>query len=218
MGDIRRKYKLLSGWLLSLILLIVACSACTKTVVKRVPKAFVDTVYIDTAATRNWGEGPSKVVILDPIVDSLSVIWRENEEVQGPEFIACMDAERVSATIYNAGLPISVQFWQVIGFEIQNLPSTRKSSAVPDCNGYPGILHSHPILPHTEGPFKGRPGITCHRSNEDRKLFWQYGREFSVIFCGPNDYRWYTRNGEQGGQGYGHISWSQLYLEKLSTH
>lgn len=200
----------MSRWILPLLLLIGSCAACSNQAVRYVPLVVVDTVFVDTAATREWGRGPSRVVIPDEIVDSLSVLWIENERVEGPEFVTCLSADKFSYVVFHGGFPAEVQGWRVTGFEVAQINATRTSADEADCagKGFQGRLHSHPILTFKRGPNKGKPALTCQRSDVDRYSFWKYRNNFEVVFCGPRDFRWYTRNGEQGGSGIGKIIWS----------
>ena len=197
-------------WFLALCLLIGACSACTKVV--KVPvvhnRVVKDTVFVDT---RMWGAEPSAVTFDSTVIAELSQRWINNESVRGPEFVACLEAEVERDVLFTSRGVVPLRKWRVTDYTIaEDSLATRKTTSA-SCEGYEGRAHSHPILTYPRGPFRGKRGITCHRSHVDRKSFWSEQMSFEVVLCGPRSYRWYTRNGEQGGVNYGGISWTVPY-------
>jgi hypothetical protein len=102
---------------------------------------------------------------------------------QTVEWAACLEAEETAGIYYVTKVVVAPQ----TGNDSLGIPYY-------DCKGYPGRLHTHLVM---GGYFRHQK--MCQRSYPDLKSFWQRRYRFEVIWCGEDSYRWYTRNGEQGG-------------------
>lgn len=138
---------------------------------------------------RIWGGGPTEVVVPPPILDSLGALWEEADSV---EFAACLEGDVEGRAVWVDGERRPNDFaWFLTDVVRVDLVETSRTSAkmpVKACDAFPGRVHSH-------------PGGTCNRSLQDLRSFWLSQYQFEVVMCGPESYRWYTANGEQGGQG-----------------
>jgi hypothetical protein len=152
--------------------------------------------------TTFYGSLPVHVEIEPLVLEALSSVWAQNEQVGGPEFLFCpvdhiVPLERGMGTAY-----------VVTGFSVIRPDSaTRDQAIIPEgaCEGSRGMGHSHPA----EADAAGNVYLTCGRSpTSDVSSFWSRGLSYGIVLCGPGSYRYYTRNGEQGGAGAGDIPYT----------
>jgi hypothetical protein len=135
--------------------------------------------------------GPPVVIIPDSIKRQLGTLYR----LIPVEWAACLQADKVWDGYFG-------EAWIVVGFSIPEQEGNERLSIRSfDCTASPGYLHTHPEMVDREGHVVA----VCHRSATDRKSFWRNGADFEVVLCADGSYRWYTRNGEQGGEGYGAV-------------
>lgn len=136
------------------------------------------------------GEAPSIVVLSPKVASALDFVYRHIGNI---EWAACLDYEiRPAGSIKSLGY---VGDWAkdkayYVDTAILAYTTGNTSNSIDhiECKPGQGRVHSHP----------DESGRICYRSPTDRKSFWHYDYPFEIVWCGPNTYRWYTRNGEQG--------------------
>lgn len=152
--------------------------------------------------TSDWGH-PQEAAIVDVtlVAKELTDLWEQAKE-EKKEFSACLthvpDVDISTDSLRDRMMVRSV-YKVVVADPPETYVHIDSISHDFDCGSaeYTGWVHTHPILDDGE--------IRCFRSDADRRRFWEAGFRYMIVWCAPNRFRWYTRN---GGVGEGDIVYS----------
>lgn len=171
------------------LLLLVLLSACTG-------------AEIRPPTQGPTGKHPTQLVLTERAHAALTFLYAN---VIWVEWAACLNGYQKGETIVVNEVVVTKQ-----------TGNTRVSIDWVDCRGYPGVVHSHPML--------NSGNRDCLPSRTDVNTFWRHPRLFDLVWCGKDSFVYIIKNArgnnvEVGGHNMDGIpqDWERPYMGYWDT-